>query len=257
MKKTIAAALILTVLFANAYSQGFYLEFNISSSGKEANMSGTMKSYYQNENSRSEFSMTVPQLGSNEITMVSLLLKDSPGKVFMVDDKNKSYSEIDTGNDDDWKDAPVSDYDVTVVGTEKVNGYNATHVRIQRKGSKTPQEYWVSKDVVGYADMMKMKTKYTGKDNMMKAMEEKGASGFPVRIKTTEQGNAIQIDLVKAEKRNNAAMLFSLDGYSKSTTGTIIPAGIDVQQMMKDVQQMTPEERERWMKEMQKQYKAD
>ena len=258
MKRPFILTLILAVLYAGVFAQGYYMEFKISSSGKEANMSGAMKSYYQNENSRGEITMKVPQIpGSGEISVVSLTLKDSPGKVFLLDEKNKSYTEIETGTDEDWKDAPESDYEVTVVGKENVNGYNATHVQILRKGSKTPQEYWTSKEVVNYTDMMKMKTKYTGKDNMMKALEAKGANGFPVRIKTTEQGNSIQIDLMKAEKKSNPASLFSLSGYTKSQTGTFIPAGIDIQQIMKDVQNMTPEEREKWMQEMQKQYKPE
>lgn len=255
MKKQLTLSLMFLVIFTGAFSQGYYMEFKISSSGKEASMSGVMKTYAQNENSRGEITMTVPNLpGGGEISMVSLVLKDKPGMVFLLDEENKSYTEIETGKDEDWKDAPESDYEVTVIGKEKVNGYNATHVKILRKGSKTPQEYWTSKDVVDYADMMKMKSKYTGKDNMMKALEAKGANGFPVRIKTTEQGNAIQIDLVKAEKKNSPSSFFSLDGYNKSTTGTIIPAGIDIQQMMKDVQNMTPEEREKWMEQMQQQY---
>lgn len=255
MNKQFFLALAFASFFSSAFSQGYYMEFKITSAGKEANMSGVMKTYAQNDNSRGEITMTVPNLpGGGKISVVSLVLKDNPGKVFLLDEENKSYTEMETGNDEEWKDAPESDYEVTVVGKEAVNGYNATHVKILRKGEKTPDEYWTSKDVVDYADMMKMKTKYTGKDNMMKALEAKGANGFPVRIKTTEQGNSIQIDLVKSEKKNNPASIFSLNGYTKSTSGTIIPAGIDVQQMMKDVQNMTPEEREKWMEQMQQQY---
>lgn len=258
MKKQFMLSTFLAVLLSGAFAQGYYMEFKISSSGREASMTGVMKSYYQNENSRGEITMKVPQMpGGGEISVVSLTLKDNPDKVFLLDEKNKSYTEIETGTDEEWKDAPVSDYEVTVIGKEEVNGYNATHVQVLHKGSKTPQEYWTSKEVVNYTDMMKMKTKYTGKENMMKALEAKGADGFPVRIKTTEQGNSIQIDLVKAEKKNHPASLFSLNGYTKTQTGSILPAGIDLQQMIKDMQNMTPEEREKWIQQMQKQYKPE
>jgi len=255
MKTPFTSILFYLAMATTSFAQGFYIEFNITSSGKEGSMTGSMKTYYQDGNSRADISMAVPHMpGSGTVSLVSLTLKDTPDKVYMLDEKNKSYSEIDLRSDEDWKDVPESDYEVTVIGKESVNGYNATHVKVLRKGSKTPEEFWNSTEVPGYQDMAKIKTKYTGKDNMRKALEAKGASGFPVKVKTTEQGNSIQIDLVKAEKKNNPSGLFTLNGYTKSQTGTIIPPGIDVQQMMKDMQNMTPEEREKWIQEMQKQY---
>ncbi|HXH17498.1 MAG TPA: DUF4412 domain-containing protein, partial [Chitinophagales bacterium] len=254
-KQFLLTVLCFAAIAATSFAQGFYIEFKITSSGKEGSMSGAMKTYYQDGNSRADINMTVPQLpGGSGISIVSLTLKDTPDKVFMLDEKNKSYTEIDLSSAEDWKDAPPTDYEVTVIGKENVNGYNTIHVKVLRKGSKTPEEFWNTTEVAGYQDMAKIKTKYTGKDNLMRALEAKGAGGFPVRVKTTEQGNSIQIDLVKAEKKSNPASLFSLNGYTKSQTGTIIPAGIDVQQMMKDMQNMTPEEREKWIQEMQKQY---
>jgi len=212
-----------------------------------------MKLSYKDGNSRSEISMAVPQLPGGALSLVSLVLKDSPGQVFMLDEKNKSYTVIDATSDEDWKDAPESDYVVTVIGNENVNGYNCTHASVTRKGEKTAEEYWTTTEINDFASLMGMKAKYIGKDNLTKALAAKGANGFPVRIKTIEQGNAITVDMVKVEVKSHPATLFSLDGYKKSAGATIIPGGIDIQQIMN----MTPEEREKMMKEMEEMYKQD
>jgi hypothetical protein len=84
-------------------------------------------------------------------------------------------------------------------------------------------------------------------------MEAKGASGFPVRIKTQENGMDLQIDLVKAEKVDVPTKLFSLDGYAKSSSPAN-PMGIDVNELMQDLQKMTPEQQQKMLEEMQKKY---
>ena len=151
-----------------------------------------------------------------------------------------------------YKDYPQQDYEVTVIGKEKVNCYNCTHVKVVRKGSNIAEEMWNSKDVVDYSSLLNVKTRFTGRDNLNKALVAKGAEGFPVRIKSSEHGTDVQIDLVKAERKNQPASLFSLDGYTKSAAK---PAGSQSQQeMMQKLQNMTPEERQKYIEEMKKQY---
>lgn len=250
MKKTI---LTLIIAFAGLtlFAQNYYMEMKLTSD-QQAN--GDMKLYSQDGNNRAEISVSIPQLGAT-MNFVTLTLASNPDMVYNLDEKKKTYTEIKMDADDTWKDAPESDYEVTVLGKETVNGYNTTHVSVKKKGSKSAEEMWTTTELADYADYSKIKSKYTGKDNLYKALKAKGAAGFPVRIKTTEQGQNIQIDLVKAEKKSTPASLFSLSGYTKGNSMSAMPAGIDVQQMMKSMQNMTPEQQKALQQQLEQQYK--
>ena len=73
-------------------------------------------------------------------------------------------------------------------------------------------------------------------------------------MKTMERSTNMIIDLIKAESRENPASLFSLDGYTKSTApagGMMSPE--QMKEMREKIQNMTPEERQKYMDEMKKQ----
>ncbi len=253
MKKILLLGYSVFTITTTLFSQGFYIEFKITSTGKESSINGSMKSFAQDGNSRSEVSMSSPQMPGGAMKITSLSLKTEPNKVYLLNEKDKTYSEAETGNDDEWKDRPQAGYEVTVIGKETVNSYSTTHVRVNING-KLREEMWTTKDITGYADFSKIKTKYTGKDNMYKALAAKGADGMPVRIKMQEHGQSIQMDLVKAEKRNNPASLFSLTGYTKGSGFSGMPGGESMQEMMEKLQNMTPQEQEEMMKRLEQQY---
>lgn len=240
--------LILALLIGQAaFAQGFYMEMKMSS--ESMGDLGLMKVYAQDGNSRSEISLNTP---GGPMDMLTLILKSNPNTLYILNGKGKTYSEMDISQNNQYKDFPQEDYEVTVLGKEKVNGYNATHVKVTHKGSTIAEEMWTSKDVVDYSAFVSAKTKFTGRLNLNKALAAKGADGFPVRIKTTERGMDMQIDLVKAEKKNHPASTFSLDGYTKSSSPSM--GGMSQQEMIQKVQNMTPEEREQFIEQMKSQY---
>jgi hypothetical protein len=253
MKKLLSLCLF-TAAFIILNAQGYYIEYKLSSSGgDEGNLSGFMKTYAQDGNSRMEMNMNIGGVGAMD--MVSLSLKSSPNIVYLLNEKSKTYTELSSTDSEDWKDYPQNEYEVTLIGKEKVNGYTATHIKIRRKGSANDIEMWNTTEVSGYADLAALKTKYTGKSNLLKAMQAKGAEGFPVRIRVAEKRYTMQMDLVKAEKQSNPSSLFSLNSYTKASGNNAMPGNINVQEMMQNIQNMTPEEREKWIKQMEEQYK--
>lgn len=246
MKKLVA--ITLSTLFAYAaFAQGYYFEMKMSSPGK-GDM-GNFKAYSQDGNNRSEINMTTPV---GPMNMVSLILKSTPNTMYKLNDKNKTYTEVDITKSSQNKDYPQEEYEVTVIGKEKVNGYNSIHVKVTHKGSTLSEELWTSKEVIDYSSFLSIKTKITDRSNLNKALQAKDADGFPVRVKTTEKGMEMQMDLIKAEKRNNPSSMFSLDGYTKSagTTAT----GQSKEDMIQKMQDMTPEERQKFIDEMKSQY---
>ena len=254
--KKILVSFLCVVVVALLHAQGVYMEMRMGTAGGSGNMNGLMKVYSQDGNSRSEVNMNVPGMPAGLGSISVLILKSNPGTIYMLNDKNKTYTEISSSSqNEDMKDFPQSDYEVTLIGKEKANNYNCAHVIVKRKGSNHATEMWTTTELDGYSDFVKAKTQYTGKVNMYRALEEKGAVGFPVRIKSAEHGHDLQIDLVKAEKRNNPATLFSLSGYTKNESAAK-PGAAEMQEMMKKLQNMTPAEREVWMKKMQEQYSS-
>ena len=245
--------LLLLGLTATCFAQGFYVEFKMSSIDRGNTFNGNMKAFSQDGNTRSEIDMKVPQMPGGGIKMTSLILKATPDKIYMLNEKDKTYSEMSTGSSEEWKEHTPAEYEVTLVGKETVNGYNTTHVIIKVNG-KQQEELWTTKDIAGYVDFSKIKSKYTGSANMYKALAAKGADGMPVRIKAMERGQGMQMDLVKAEKRNNPASLYSLSGYTKGSGFAGAPGGEAMQEMMEKMKNMTPAEREEMLKKLQQHY---
>jgi hypothetical protein len=249
MKRVLLSCLLCGCLAVPGFSQGFYFEFKLT--GDKVN--GNMKTYAQDGNSRSELNIALGAPGSGQAmnrNVVALVLKDNPDKTYMLDVDKKTYSELDISKRPDTKDSP-DDYDITVIGKEKVNGYDATHVKVKNKRTNQEQDMWTSTGVANYSELEKIKTKYTGKENLTKALAAKGAEGFPVRFIIKEMNTTVQLDLVAASTKTNPASLFSLDGYTKSTG-----AGADRQQMMQQLQNMTPEERQKFIEQMRQQQGA-
>ncbi|HWB62564.1 MAG TPA: DUF4412 domain-containing protein [Chitinophagales bacterium] len=255
MKRLFLTFICATIVSANLWAQGFYIEYRITSSSNT--MSGSMKTYAQDGNTRTEmaFSMSGPQAqqGINH-NSVSLILKSTPDKIYTLDVDKKTYSELDISKKEDFKDVNTDDYEITVVGKEKVNGYNATHVIVKSKKTGMTIDYWNSTEIPFYGEAENIKSKYTGHDNLIKAMKAKGAEGFPVRIKEGEKGMTMQVDLVKAEKRSNPDSLFSLSGYTLTSTHSVGGGAYNQQEMMKKLQNMTPEERQKFIEQMKQQY---
>jgi len=242
--------LLATCLFF-AVSQsfgGYYIEFKVTSS---QGVNGKMKAWYQDGNTRSQMIMDAnpgrPGM-PGMVNMSTLHLQSQPDKSFMLNDEAKTYTEI--AKTDRKENEEDDKFEITVIGSETVNGYACTHVTLKGKSAKGGLiHWWVSKDVKGYTELKKMKTRHLNSNSTYKALEEKGVEGFPVRIKMGGRME-MQMDLVKAEQMDIPPSKFSLDGLTKQEGMPMLPGGLDVQKL----QNMSPAERQKFMEQMQKQY---
>ncbi len=254
--KKIRAIVLLASLSLSVFSQGYYAEYSLSST-TDTSIRGKMVMFYQGGNSRSEINMK--QSGA-EVKLVYLALNHNSSIVYMLDERVKKYSEILTATSDEWRDYPQSDYEVTVEGKgkDKANGYKCTRVIVKRKHSDSVEELWLTKEIENYADMMKMKSRFTGKENLIKALTAADALGFPVRMKTSDHKNVFLLDLAKVEARDNPSSLFSLNGYAKGGSMAGNPAmSEDLKKMTDGIENMTPEERKRVAEEVKKKLGKD
>ncbi len=241
--------LLIVVLFlfatASFAKEGYYLEFKMSG----GMMSGTSKTWSADGNTRSEMSMKMAAM-KDPLETGTLMLASTPNIVYTLNDQNKTYSEMQGGKADKTYDDEI---EVTVIGKERVNNYNCVHVKVRFKKGQHETEMWLSKEIAGYANYTSIKNNYLGGSKFFDQLKAKGADGFVVRLLTAggRGGEKMQMDLVKAEKREIEASRFSLSGYNK-TAGTAIP-GLGGK-TVEELKAMTPEERQQYIKEMQQKY---
>jgi hypothetical protein len=193
----------------------------------------------------------MPDMGN----MIMLLLKDQPDKTYMLDEKNKTYFEAPKRQGREGRENQEEDYEVVVLGEEKVNGYKCTHIKASRKsgGPKSELEWWVSKEVAGYQEMKNFRTRQFDTQSMYKSMLAKGVEGFPVKMVMAGRngqergGMVMEMELVKAEQMDIPESRFSLDGYTRKEGSPFMPGGMDPEKM----KNMSPEERMKFFQEMQ------
>lgn len=212
---------------------------------------GNMKIWLDNKNTRAEMALSVPGMAGKK--MASLVLAAHPGKVYMLDIEAKTYTESENKTDPASQQDRTEDYEFVVVGAEKVNGYNATHVQARSKKSNAVLDWWFSKEVKGYEQMTSLKTREMDSSFWIKGLQGKEVAGFPVRMTVNRDGDGrttMQMDLVKAENQTVPASMFSLNGYTKTEGNPLLPGGLDPEK----IKNMTPDERQKWMEEMMKKY---
>ncbi|MCW3084449.1 MAG: hypothetical protein JWP12_1815 [Bacteroidetes bacterium] len=254
MKKTFSAAMILLVFFAGSIiaQNGAQIEYKLTSADK--NINGTMKIYFSGQNTRTEMSMMAPQMPGG-ISKISIIKSDKPSTIYSLDQKSKTYTTAETKP---ATAAPTDNTPVTVkvIGKEKVGKYNCTHAQVTR--GKETSDYWTTTEIADFDKYRKAdsKNKFMGNDGTQAALAKNGADGFIVKSVTKDQrGMEMTMELVSFEKKDIAASLFEIPAdYKLAAAGTGAPTApaIDAAKL----QNMTPEERAKYVEELKKQYAA-
>lgn len=212
MKKLLSIFSIL-ILSLTAYSQDMYLEYQMTGP-----MMATNKIYTSSSSGmRMEMEMNLPQVG--KMTTIMLMPKGK-NVVYAFNTKSKTYTESPIGLK---KPSSESDIKFEVIGKEKVNGYNCSHIKMTMK-NKLVSDMWTTKEIAGY-EVMETLSKTS--DNIVSnkiynQLKSQGADGMMVKTEMTIGKNKMVNQLIKAEKRANPASLYVLPaGYSKMTMPNI------------------------------------
>ena len=237
------------------------IDMKITSQG---GMTGTGKSFVSRVGSRTEIDMQSAQMPMH---MVSLMKFANPDIVYLINDKAKTYSEMDVRKMRESASKMTADkepYTVKVLGSERVFGYSTKHVLLARKGDKSEMELWTTKDIKGlsYESVRGLMRRGSNQDegSFLKALRDAGADGFFVKMVTREKGKAdvlTTMELTKAEKRSLPASLFEIPaGYTKQegmmgAAGVVSPEAAEA--MRKAMEKMTPEQRKQFEEMMKKQ----
>ena len=133
MKNFIKYSLLLFAIFSFSINseislasgtQGTYVEFKITSD----KVNGLIKIYSLNGNTRAETNIQIPGMSGNGTKMIMITREDSADIVYMLNESSKTYTEMNTKDAKKYKKG--YEYEVTVLGNEKVNNYNCLHVRV-------------------------------------------------------------------------------------------------------------------------------
>jgi len=240
--KRATLSIVLIIYAACIAAQGVYIEFRVTTA--QQGVVGSSKIYYRDGNTRSEISLN-SQMASGHPDHVSLILKDSVNRAFILDQTTLTYTVIDMTNVSKTDNDPTQ-YKITVIGKEMVNGYLCTHIKLKRGTATTDEDVWVSANVPNYKQYLNIKSKYTSA-GFFKAMAAKGVTGFPVRMVLPENGHKIQVDLARSELRENPASLFTLNGYKRGAAPVESPEDV-----MNRIKKMTPDERKKFLDDVRK-----
>ncbi|MFL5765449.1 MAG: DUF4412 domain-containing protein [Bacteroidia bacterium] len=249
MKNLFLSSLLIIAATAASAQTGAQVDFKISSS---MGASGTIRGYYSGGNSRVEMTMNIPQMPGGGFNRTSIVKSEEPLKSYQLDDKSKTYTVVTAP-------APskesADEYTVKVIGKDKVAGYGCIHVQVTKKGEVS--EYWTTKEIAEYEQYAgKGDNKYMGSSSMYEALKKQNADGFIIKSYMKDpRGGDFTMELVKIEKKELAKALFTIPADYKLNQNAAIAPGNPAQNIdIQKIQNMTPEERAKYIEEMKKQY---
>ena len=249
MKKLILSFVLSTLFFTTYWAQnGAVFEFKITST---QGATGSVTANYSSLGSRVEMQINIPQMPGAGFTRTSIIKSAKPSTVYMLDKKNKTYSITETPAQ---KTANADNCTVKIVGKEKVGNYNCTHA-IVTKG-KEVTDFWTTTEIADFENYIKSNTgnKYMGSSDDYAALSKNGAAGFIVKtISRESREGEFTMELVKFEKKELNATLFEIPSdYKVSANPASMAPKIDATQL----QNMTPEERAKYIEDLKKQYQT-
>lgn len=254
MKKTLFLSFFVA-LGSIALSQNCtYYEYKITSENPSDEISGFLKCYNMGGSSRVESTFRMPEIPKSLTRTTSLSKNETPNKIFMLIPAGKMYSEVSFA---EFSEAgrPKESYDLNFLGNEIVNGYNAIHIVSKYTSGKLKAEVWISKSVPGFQHyLVSRANKFFNDEEFFKLVTGKGIEGIPVRIKTVEFGKTVIFDLVTAEKRDVENSFFEVPSdYEKASPVKLST----VENVAEDMQNMTAEEVDAFLKQLKKNYGLD
>jgi len=249
---SITAGLLIT---AAAAQNGASMEFKYTSS---SGANGTMLLKHSEYGSKSEVNMKSAKSPAAGMKMSSLIKKDAPDVIYMINETGKTYSEMKRsaagGNQED-----KHTYTVKKIGSETVNGYKCIHSTVTNEKNEVT-EMWTSKDIIDYnkySEAMYNSDNKLGSSKQEKAIKAAGCEGFPVKMikKSKNNDGDVTMELVKFEKKSYSKSDFDIPaGYTKSAGGPIGAGAVPGMKSQDEIMKMTPEERAKYIEELKKMY---
>ncbi|MGQ0827322.1 MAG: DUF4412 domain-containing protein [Bacteroidota bacterium] len=250
MKKLIfSTALLVSLLSVNLFAQknGTFFEYKLSTT---KGATGSIKTYYAAQGSRTEMQLSNPQLPMAGINFTSITKSAEPNMVFILNERDNTYIATGIQQNNVIRNGGDSRI-VKIVGKEKAGTYNCTHA-IVTEGNDS-REYWMTTEIPDYETYNKINAdnKYMGYGNDQAILLKNGVAGFTVKMisKDSHNGDVTTMEMITIQTKNLDTNLFEIPAnYKASAITAPYMQGID----MNKFQNMTPEERTKYIEEMKK-----
>jgi len=244
-----------TLLCGLSFSASAQFEGEIQMKVTAADGGGTMAMFISQNAIKTEMNLSAEKM---KMQMSSLMKMDNPNIIYLINDKSKSYSEIDLKEMEKMAQGmmPTKEkYKVQKLGKEKILGYDCDHILVSDSDSE--MEMWVTKDLLDYATFKKFNQSPQA-DGLEKAMKDAGVLGMPLK-QISNKGTATEskMEVVKINKAKLPASTFDIPKGYKKTEGGLMGAGMDMMpdeakaQMRESLKNMSPAEKKQ-MKEAMK-----
>ena len=223
-----SAAALKTYKTARGGNGVYYEQTTTMTTKKKGTTKSVSRMYFtESGEGRAEVNIAAMMGAKNSKAMVQISRLSNPRCGVMLDDENKTYSlnVIDTSliNSD------ATQYKITRVGNETMDGYGCTHAKIVSttgKGmfsSTTTMDVWTSPNVPGYLSLRKMMASQSVTVKMIQELDNAGCGGQIVKIQSNGKDYSMTMELTKAEKKTLPASLFMIPvGYTKSENNILI-----------------------------------
>lgn len=244
MKNLLLLASLLCCFNFSAFAQ-FEGEIQMKISASEGG--GTMTMFVGKSAIKTEMNISAEKM---TMQMASLMKMDNPKIIYIINDKSKSYSEIDLKEMEKMTQGIVptkEQYKVQKLGKEKILGYDCDHILVSDSDSET--EMWVSKGLIDFETFKKFNQNLQA-DGLEKALKDAGVLGMPLKqISNKGTAEATKMEVVKINKSKLPASTFEIPKGYKKTEGGLMGAGMDMMpdeaksQMRESMKNMSPEEK--------------
>lgn len=224
-----------------------YITLKMSSAEKPD--MGFTKMYFSTIGSRIETEMKLAP-NMKPFKTVRICKNETPNVYYILNELNASYfiSDLSSYQAPQKTDETIQ---VKVIGKEKMNNYNCTHVIVTSKYGET--ELWTTTELMNYDSYKKINESDIRARNLSyaKALIEANAEGFPVKtVKKSTGGSTIIIELVDVNRKNLDKTLFEVPAnYTKTQSPTTGLEGVmqEIKQMgdesLKQINTTSPEEK--------------
>ncbi|MEP7280158.1 MAG: DUF4412 domain-containing protein [Bacteroidota bacterium] len=207
---------------------GFFYQYATSITTKQSGTTADTSNRYFTSSGEGRSEMNIPAMmgvkGAN--SMIILAHAHQRHYSLNLDQHDKTYSlnVIDSTLIARGR----SDYRVTKIGNETVQGYNCIHARLVstfgsgRFSSTSTMDIWTSTNVPGYALFKSYTTSQNITPGMLQALEQAGCNGFFVKMTNQDKNVSMNMQLIKAQQMNLPASLFRIPaGYTLSDENMI------------------------------------